>query len=130
MSADELDAAVKAIRRLGDLTVEAGLPGGDRDQIARNIEAIIAQRDDALRDVEDTRLALRGALAQRDAALAAGRKLLADVEALMDGSAGVYGLHLNGDPCPWSDLTDGGRYEEWLPLDHARRAFQPEEPGE
>ena len=33
---------------------------------------------------------------------------------LMDESAGVYGLHLNGDPSPWDELRTGGRFEEWL----------------
>ncbi len=52
------------------------------------------------------------------------RKLLGNVEALMADSGGVYGLHLNGDPAPWDDLTDGGRFEDWLPLDHARDALK------
>ena len=25
----------------------------------------------------------------------------------------MYGLHLNVDPTPWSDLLTGGKYEEW-----------------
>lgn len=33
---------------------------------------------------------------------------------LMDNSAGVEGLHLNGDVAPWSDLRTGGRFEGWL----------------
>jgi|GEM_PF-5239675 len=36
------------------------------------------------------------------------------VEALINESRGVFGLHLNGDPSPWSELRMGGRFEEWL----------------
>lgn len=36
------------------------------------------------------------------------------VQQLIDNSQGVYGLHLNGEPAPWSDLQTGGRYEGWL----------------
>jgi len=33
---------------------------------------------------------------------------------LIDESAGVAGLHLNGDVAEWESLRTGGRYEEWL----------------
>ena len=33
---------------------------------------------------------------------------------LMDNSAGVDGLHLNGDIAPWDELRTGGMFEEWL----------------
>lgn len=46
--------------------------------------------------------------------LAAFRQLTKDISELIGLSEGVYGLHLNGDPSPWSDLLSGGRYEEWL----------------
>jgi hypothetical protein len=36
------------------------------------------------------------------------------VEALIDESRGVAGLHLNGDLAPWKDLRTGGRLEDWL----------------
>jgi hypothetical protein len=46
------------------------------------------------------------------------------VSALIDNSQGVYGLHLNGDPSPWSELQEGGRFEEWLyEFDTARAAI-------
>lgn len=38
------------------------------------------------------------------------------VRALINDSSGVYGLHLNGDPAPWSELEFGGRFEEWLSI--------------
>lgn len=42
------------------------------------------------------------------------RKGLSEVEVLIHESAGVYGLHLNGDLAPWSSLRTGGGYEDWL----------------
>ena len=36
------------------------------------------------------------------------------VEALINESGGVFGLHLNGDPATWSDLRTGGKFEDWL----------------
>jgi len=36
------------------------------------------------------------------------------VEDLIDESKGVYGLHLNGDPVPWSEIRGHGRLCEWL----------------
>lgn len=40
--------------------------------------------------------------------------VLTDIDALVDQSEGVAGLHLNGDVAPWADLLPGGRYETWL----------------
>ncbi len=43
---------------------------------------------------------------------------------LMSDSGGVYGLHLNGDPAPWSELTSGGHFEDWTTeIDDARLAL-------
>lgn len=50
-------------------------------------------------------------LLARNELLEAGLKSVAD---LVGESGGVYGLHLNGDLCPWGDLLEGGRFEEWL----------------
>ncbi len=36
------------------------------------------------------------------------------VSELINQSAGVDGLHLNGDIAPWEELLEGGQYEEWL----------------
>ena len=38
------------------------------------------------------------------------------VRGLIDDSKGVVGLHLNGDVAEWSELEEGGRFEEWLSL--------------
>lgn len=63
-----------------------------------------------------------------EAALLAADELADAVEYLINVSDGVYGLHLNGDPAPWSDLTEGGRFEEWLaPLAAYRKAAGAEQ---
>lgn len=49
--------------------------------------------------------------------------LLADIEALIGESAGVYGLHLNGDVSPWSELEEGGRFERLSSMSSARDAI-------
>lgn len=49
-----------------------------------------------------------------DAALADNAALVEMINDLIYDSAGVYGLHLNGDPAPWAELMQGGRFEEWL----------------
>ena len=36
------------------------------------------------------------------------------VEALINESGGVFGLHLNGDSATWSDLRTGGKFQGWL----------------
>ena len=42
------------------------------------------------------------------------RNLVFSVRDLIAESAGVQGLHLNGDLAYWESLTRGGRFEEWL----------------
>jgi len=39
---------------------------------------------------------------------------LTAVRDLIEESYGVAGLHLNGDVAPWSELLEGGKYEDWL----------------
>ena len=47
--------------------------------------------------------------------------LLDDLDALIDSSEGVAGLHLNGDIACWESLRQGGRFETWLMrMDEAR----------
>lgn len=46
--------------------------------------------------------------------LEACENLIGSVDNLVNESDGVYGLNLNGDYAPWSDLIAGGRYGEWL----------------
>jgi hypothetical protein len=42
------------------------------------------------------------------------RRALDAVQALIDESQGVCGLHLNGDIATWEELLQGGRFEGWL----------------
>jgi hypothetical protein len=46
--------------------------------------------------------------------LAEARAGINAVQSLIESSHGVAGLHLNGDIAPWSELLEGGRFEEWL----------------
>jgi len=36
------------------------------------------------------------------------------IRSLINESHGVAGLHLNGDVAEWTELEQGGRFEEWL----------------
>jgi len=57
-------------------------------------------------------------LAEAEKALAS---IVETLDELIAESGGVYGLHLNGDGAPWSEITEGGRFEGWLlPLETAR----------
>ena len=49
--------------------------------------------------------------------------LLDDLDALIDNSEGVAGLHLNGDIASWESLREGGRFESWLMRMDEARAF-------
>ncbi len=49
--------------------------------------------------------------------------LLDDLDALVDSSEGVAGLHLNGDVASWESLREGGRFETWLMRMDEARAF-------
>lgn len=42
------------------------------------------------------------------------KELSESINALIDESQGVYGLHLNGSNAPWSSLRGDGRFCEWL----------------
>lgn len=42
------------------------------------------------------------------------REAVEEFAALVRESGGVWGLHLNGDDSPWSELLPGGQYETWL----------------
>lgn len=49
--------------------------------------------------------------------------LLDDLDALIDNSEGVTGLHLNGDVASWESLREGGTFETWLMRMDEARAF-------
>ena len=57
---------------------------------------------------------------QRDGLANALSELLNEIDGLMGESAGVYGLHLNGDPSPWSEIEEGGRFERLPSMSKAR----------
>lgn len=53
------------------------------------------------------------------------KALVGAVDDLISESEGVCGLHPSGDPAPWSELTAGGRFQEWLfDLETARAALK------
>jgi hypothetical protein len=58
--------------------------------------------------------------------------LVDDIECLIDESEGVYGMHLNGDPSPWSELESGGRFERLthLPIVKGLLAAAPSPEGQ
>lgn len=68
-----------------------------------------------------------------EATLSLMAKGLEAVHCLIEQSGGVYDLHLNGDPAPWSELRQGGAFEDWLrdfdtALDAVRDGNCPEIP--
>lgn len=62
--------------------------------------------------LEQQNLALAAAIEAKNAALQ-------EVADLIGESSGVYGLHLNGDPAPWEELEQGGRFERLTSLHDA-----------
>ena len=50
-------------------------------------------------------------------------EMLRDIEDLVGESAGVAGLHLNGDLAPWGELEEGGRFERLSSISKARAAI-------
>ena len=100
-------------------------------------EAIIAQKDAEI--LEQCRIngigaereaALLGKVAQQSAALKLARVALGEMQDLIDESYGVYGLHLNGDESPWSELEQGGRFERLITLNEALAAINEVLKGE
>lgn len=102
-------------------------------RITQSQEAIISTLRSKLTELE-SQLAMVGT-AEIEAQRAANEQLTNEIEliaakcdrltesfaTLMEHSTGVAGLHLNGDVAPWSELTEGGRFEEWLlPLSEPR----------
>ena len=102
-------------------------------RITQSQEAIISTLRSKLTELE-SQLAMVGT-AEIEAQRAANEQLTNEIEliaakcerltesfaTLMEHSTGVAGLHLNGDVAQWSELTEGGRFEEWLlPLSEPR----------
>jgi hypothetical protein len=88
---------------------ESGYEKGlyDARQLSASIEACearIATLEGALREAAKWFQSFKASL----------ENVTTSVEGLISDSGGVYGLHLNGDPAPWQELTEGGRFEDWL----------------
>lgn len=83
------------------------LPDGTRYKLAHYRHADDAALSQAAHDMATL-------IARQDEALKAADALAKDLGDLIAESEGVYGLHRNGDPSPWSELLEGGRFEEWL----------------
>ena len=63
------------------------------------------------------------AIEAQSAALKLAREALGEVQDLISESHGVYGLHLNGDESPWSEIEQGGRFERLTTLPEALAAI-------
>lgn len=99
--------------------------------------AIIAEKDAEI--LEQCRIngmgaereaALLGQVAQQSSALKLAREALGEVQDLIGESSGVYGLHLNGDESPWSEVEQGGRFERLTTLLEALAAINEVLKGE
>lgn len=55
---------------------------------------------------------------------------LQEVQDFIGESSGVYGLHLNGDSSPWSEIEQGGRFERLCALPDALTAIEQYQKGE
>ena len=59
--------------------------------------------------------------------------LSVELEELVAETSGVYGLHLNGDPSPWGEILEGGRFERISSLHVVQNllaARPPEQPAD
>jgi cell division protein YceG involved in septum cleavage len=97
------------------------------------ITALTAERDEARTALRAEVIASHSWMTEAEAAEARARELAEGVKAvddLISQSSGVYGLHLNGDPSPWSELLPGGQFEEWLLAFEKARALSNDAPAE
>ena len=62
-------------------------------------------------------------IAAQSAVIDMAKTALDEVKSLIEESRGVYGLHLNGDESPWSELEQGGRFERLGALPDALAAI-------
>jgi len=61
-----------------------------------------------------TREALLKKIDQLESEVYTLKSAVISVSELIDNSAGVSGLHANGDMAVWGELLEGGSFEEWL----------------
>ena len=72
----------------------------------------------------DTNDLLLSKIAERDKVIELCQVALDEVLYLIGESTGVYGLHLNGDPSPWEEIEQGGRFERLWSLPEALAAIE------
>lgn len=83
----------------------------DRNNAEKSLKQVVIDLDDELSEAK----------AEADRL----RKAHNAVTGLIENSAGVFGLHLNGDVAPWETLQTGGQFEEWL-IDFDKAALRNE----
>lgn len=101
------DAYHEQLTRINHLGVEIDgalrgrLPERSCQMERLQIIAAVAQRVEQLRR-------------ERDEAAAQHARIVDCVTDLIESSHGVAGLHGNGDIAEWSEIMQGGQFEEWL----------------
>ena len=108
------------------------------EELTDGLEESDAIRDRCAHLLAETAVALKGpekalhrhgwqdlpeVAAKQSAALKLAREALGEVQDLISESHGVYGLHLNGDESPWSEIEQGGRFERLTTLPEALAAI-------
>jgi uncharacterized coiled-coil protein SlyX len=81
--------------------------------LAKDAEALEAQCAEQQRQIAQLSEQVKLMSEQTQATMSVLFGLVNDLESLTSDSAGVYGLHLNGDPAPWSEILEGGRFERF-----------------
>lgn len=114
---DEATAATKTLREAADKLLEA-CDTSDGCQYGTLSTSFVRQ---VLGERGTDRDALLAHLErERDEARSHLQAVVSEVQNLIGESHGVYGLHLNGDAAPWSEIVAGGRFERIASVDAAR----------
>lgn len=104
------------------LAGQKSLPNDTRGRAAYAVDVF-----DAMLDAAPSPPALRvGSELYKHRHAVAG--LVDDIDGLIAESSGVYGLHLNGDPAPWDELVEGGRFERLTHLQAVRELLNAPQP--
>ena len=116
MTKEELIAAAESI---GMCFPGASIPPSTEDQ--KDAEILDQCRLNGMGAEREA--TLLGKVERQSAALKLAKDALGEMQDLIDESYGVYGLHLNGDESPWSELEQGGRFERLITLNEALAAI-------